>query len=72
MSDILDRGKSFVKDIEDIVWAKDVSFMEAVLIYCETHNIEPESVATYIKKVGSLKEQIFKEASKLNLVVKVK
>ena len=36
--------KRFSKIVEDIVKDKQVNYMDAILIYCENHELEPEDV----------------------------
>ena len=48
--------KKFTVIIEDLVKSKRLTYMDAVLHYCETHLLEPDQVTRYIDK--SLKEKI--------------
>lgn len=64
-------NENFIKEIEEIVWMKDVSTLDAIVIYCEKHNIEPESIAPFISKLNKIKDTIYREAEKLNLVKKM-
>ena len=32
----------FAEEIEDIVWDLDISYLDAVILYCERKGIEPE------------------------------
>ena len=52
--------------IENIVKDKKVSYMEAVVLYCEENNIDPGSVKPLINK--HLKEKIAYEAQSLNML----
>lgn len=63
--------KAFIEEIENIVWDKDVTTMEAVLIYCEENSIEPEQIAPFISKIATIKNAIYGDAEKLNLVEKI-
>ena len=62
------NSKKFGLIIEDIVKKKRVSYMEAVLKYCEENEIDTGSVSSLINK--SLKEKIQIEAENLNLLEK--
>jgi len=60
------NSKKFALIIENLVKSKKISYMEAVINYCEEHEIDTSSVGSLINK--SLKEKIKLEAEKLNLV----
>ena len=62
------NSKKFALIIEGIVKDKRISYLDAVLHYCEDNNIDTASVGPLINK--SLKEKIQTEAEKLNLVEK--
>ena len=55
--------KKFTVIIEDLVKSKRLTYMDAVLHYCETHLLEPDQVTRYIDK--SLKEKIQSNAEAL-------
>jgi len=52
--------------IEDYVKDKKMSYMEAVVLYCEENNIDPSNVKPLINK--HLKEKIAYEAQSLNML----
>ena len=58
----------FIIEIESIVKSKGVEYLDAVLLYCESHNIEVEMVASIIKQNSFLKTKIQLEAENLNMV----
>lgn len=60
------NSKKFALIIEGIVKDKRISYLDAVLHYCENNDIDTASVGPLINK--SLKEKIKAEAEKLNLV----
>ena len=60
--------KKFTVIIEELVKAKRLTYMDAVLHYCETHLLEPDQVTRYIDK--SLKEKIQSNAEALNYLPK--
>jgi len=62
------NSKKFGLIIEDIVKKKRVSYMEAVLKYCEENEIDTGTVSSLINK--SLKEKIQIEAENLNFLEK--
>ena len=63
---MLMNSKKFAQIIEAIVKEKRMSYLDAVLKYCEENDIDTASVGPLINK--SLKEKIKEEAEKLNLV----
>ena len=62
------NSKKFALIIEGIVKEKKISYLDAVLHYCENNDIDTASVGSLINK--PLKEKIKAEAEKLNLVEK--
>jgi|TARA_B100000424_G_C22887876_1_gene472345 KaiC/GvpD/RAD55 family RecA-like ATPase len=62
------NSKKFGLIIEKIVKEKRITYMDAVLNYCEDNNLDSGSINTLINK--SLKEKIQIEAEKLNLIEK--
>ena len=63
------NAKQFSLKIEEIKRNNgDMSYMDAILHYCDENNIDPAEVGRYISK--SLKEKITIEAQGLNLIEK--
>lgn len=67
---VLQLNANFIKEIEDIVWDKDVSYMDAILFWCESRNVEIEQGAALAKKSIVLKSKLEEEAEKLNFMKK--
>ena len=63
------NAKQFSLKIEEIKRNNgDMSYMDAILHYCDENKIDPAEVGRYISK--SLKEKITIEAQRLNLIEK--
>jgi len=63
------NSKEFSLIVEKIKKDKaGISYMDAILLYCEEHKIEPDTVGKLISK--PLKEKIAVEAQSLNLIRK--
>ena len=62
------NSKKFSAIIEDIVKTKKISYIDAIVKYCEDNEIDPSNVGSLISK--SLKDKIQQEAEKLNLIEK--
>lgn len=60
----------FIMEIEELVWDKDIDYIEAIILYCEKHNLEVETVATIIKQNQVIKSKVQHEAENLNMVKK--
>lgn len=58
----------FVKEIDKLAIDKNLSYFDAVMHYCESNNIEVETVASLIKQSTVLKAKIQIEAENLNLI----
>ena len=65
----LQTPKVFSLEIEKIAKEKDITHMDAVLLYCKDNQIEPEKVSSLITK--GLKEKIEANARDLNYLPKV-
>ena len=60
------NSKEFSLKIESIVKEKRISYMDAVVLYCEENDIDPGTVSPLISK--SLKEKIQVEATNLRML----
>ena len=54
--------------IENLVWEKDITYMEAVVLYCEQTGFEVETAAKLVS--GALKSKIKLEAEELHFLPK--
>ena len=61
--------KKFAIKIEEIVKEGGSTYMDAILDYCERHQMEPDAIAPLISK--PLKEKIEADARELNFLPKV-
>ena len=66
MTDIILTPNKFALIIENIVKDRSITYMEAVLEYCQSHNIDPSDTKAMISK--TLKEKIAYEAQNLNML----
>ena len=64
MSDLTPNKFAFI--IENMVKEKKISYMDAILDYCKTHEIDPSNTKSMINK--TLKEKIAYEAQNLNML----
>tara|TARA_Y100000780_G_scaffold217914_1_gene222461 strand:- start:545 stop:769 length:225 start_codon:yes stop_codon:yes gene_type:complete len=60
--------KRFSLDIEELVKTKRLSYMEAIVYFCEQKDIEPERIVRFIDK--GMKEKIQADAENLNFLPK--
>ena len=63
---MIDTPNKFALLIEDIVKTKRISYIDAVVLYCEKNNIDPSTTKSMINK--NLKEKIAYEAQGLNML----
>lgn len=61
-----DQMLNFSLEIEEIVYMKDVSYMDAIIDYCEKNKVEIEVAASLIS--NNLKSKIQLEAEELNFL----
>ena len=64
MSDLTPNKFAFI--IENIVKEKKISYIDAILEYCKTHEIDPSNTKSMINK--TLKEKVAFEAQNLNML----
>jgi len=60
----------FTKEIEDLVYMKDMEYIDAVLYFCELKGLDVETAASLIRNNSKLKASIQLEAEKLNYLPK--
>lgn len=60
----------FVKDIEEIVNTKKCEYMEAILIYCQSNELEVETAASLVKSSAKLKARLQLECEENNILPK--
>lgn len=58
----------FAEQVEELVWELDVTYTEAVIVWCERRGLEPEIAAGLVKKMAPLKVKIQCEAEELNVL----
>ena len=61
-------NESFAEEIEKLKKTKDINYIDAVVLFCENHGYEIESVAMLIKKDPVLNSKIRNEAELSNLL----
>ena len=61
---------NFVKEVERIRSSDNLDYLEAVLSFCQTKEIDFEVAARYINTNDSLKAKIQEEAENLNYLEK--
>ena len=64
MSDLTPNKFAFI--IENMVKEKKISYIDAILEYCKTHEIDPSNTKSMINK--TLKEKVAFEAQNLNML----
>lgn len=64
------KMKELLQSIEDLVWKHDISYMDAIVLYCEDNNIEIENLARAIKNNDMIRAKLQFEAEELNYLPK--
>lgn len=67
-TDMFKTANEFSLHIEGLVRDKKLSYMDAVLLYCQENYVEPEDIASLINK--SLKDKIEMDFRELNYLPK--
>lgn len=66
----IESPQVFYQEVEELVWDLDISYIDAVIVYCEKRGLETETVSSLILKNPNLKSKIAMEAEDLNLIEK--
>lgn len=59
---------NFQTAIESCVHRKGMGYLEAIMWYCEQHNIEIEAVASLIKKSEAIRTKLEAECEDQNMI----
>ena len=62
--------EEFVTEIRRLVKNSDTTYMDALVYYAETNDIEIETVADIVKKIPTIQVGLLEEAEEMNLVEK--
>jgi hypothetical protein len=68
---MLRNSQDFIIEIEKIVRNKTINYFEALTIYIEKYEVDPELIASIVKKNPQLKAKIAEDCKKLNLLQKI-
>lgn len=66
------NSQDFIIEIEKIVRTQKVNYLDAIMIYVEKYQVDPEVIASIVRKNSNLKGKLQADCMKLNLVEKVK
>lgn len=62
--------EKFIKDIESLVTRGNIDYLDAVVHYCETNNVEIEAAAIIIRNNIRIKSKLQSECEGLNFLPK--
>ena len=68
MAFTIHTSEAFAKHIEKAVQEKHMSYLDAVIEFCNQHQLEPESLVPFIN--DKIKRALGQEAQKLHLMPK--
>jgi hypothetical protein len=61
-------NNDFIDDIENLCRSKNMDYIDAVVMWCETNKVEVEYIGNLIKKDIVMKSKIQLEAENLNVL----
>ena len=64
----MNNSMIFMENIEELVQRTKMTYIDAIMFYCEENKLEPETAGKMVG--GKLKQHIQEEAENLNLVQK--
>lgn len=59
-------------EIEKLVKGKNMNYLDAIMYYVDVHEVDPELIASIVKKNPNLKGKLQEDCMKLNLVEKIR
>lgn len=62
--------EKFIKDIESLVTRGNIDYLDAVVHYCETNNVEIEAAAMIIRNNVRIKSKLQSECEDLHFLPK--
>ena len=62
----MNNSMLFMENIEKLVQKTNMSYIDAIMFYCEENKLEPETAGKMVG--GKLKQHIQEEAESLNLI----
>lgn len=62
------NSKEFTHDIELIVANHKLSYLEAIIHYGEKNSIEPESLASLVKRAETIKQKLESHCYEVNIL----
>lgn len=72
MTEITRSSQEFILEIEKLVKEKNLNYLDAIIYYIEKHSLDPELIASVIRKNPNLKGKLYNDCMELNLVEKIK
>lgn len=70
IENITNRKYTLTRDIQNLVEMHDISYMDAIIMYCDENGLELDSLAETIKEIPILFSHIEEEAESLNYIKK--
>lgn len=65
-----ENAKSIAAKIHEYTEENNISYMDAILMYCDTHDVDIEYVGEIASKNPSIKAKVQEEAEELNFLKK--
>jgi len=62
------NSETFAKHIEQCVHEKHMSYLDAIIFFCEERHLEPEAIVPYLN--DKIKTEIAREAQSIHLLKK--
>lgn len=59
---------SFAKTIEEYVRFRDMDYVEAIMFFCESNNLEVEAVAAMVKRSEPIRQKLEAQARAARLI----
>lgn len=70
LNSIINKSENFASDIEALIQKHKCNYIDAVIMWCEKHGIEPETAGKLVNKNKNLKLKMKSDAEDLNYMKK--
>lgn len=63
-SDMFLDSKKFFKAVDDVVWDRDMTYLEGIMVVCDEKNIDPDELVR-LKLISPLLKSLLQEEGEL-------
>ena len=65
---LIQNNFNFVEEVESLKQSKNVEYIDAIVMWCDSHKLDIETAANWIKSDPVMKAKVQVEAENLNIL----